>query len=102
MKNMKSELLDSLEGLAPVKCASLRLVDYFGTPERREYALSVDHTEEDLKEFLSDIDFRYSEGEQELFGTVWLEDGTWLDRMSDSTMCWWEYHKYPEVPDYLK
>lgn len=26
MKNMKSELLDSLEGLAPVKCASISTV----------------------------------------------------------------------------
>lgn len=60
-------------------------------------SLKVNHTQEELNEFLKKMDFRYNNGygSQELYGTVWLVDGTWLSRRVSYEVyneCeWWEH-----------
>lgn len=60
-------------------------------------------TDTDINPFLDKLDFEYDDGYggQELFGTVWLKDGTWLERYEyDGAECW-HHKKCPKIPDYL-
>ena len=41
-------------------------------------------------------------GGQELFGTIWYEDGTWSDRGEYDGSEWWNYNKCPDIPDDVK
>jgi hypothetical protein len=66
--------------------------------------LKCNYTPEDFKEFLKYLDFQYDRGHglQEIFGTVWFEDGTWATRGEYDGSEWWEVHEVPEIPDHLK
>ena len=58
-----------------------------GTPSALANALR-------LLDFCYDSDF----GGQELFGTIWLKDGTWLERSEyDGSECW-DHKIRPEMP----
>lgn len=37
-------------------------------------------------------------GSQELFGTVWLSDGSWLVRAEYDGAEWWEHRTVPPIP----
>ena len=58
-----------------------------------------------MKNFLDQIDFEYDNGFgcQELFGTIWYEDGTWSSRGEYDGSEWWEYNSCPKIPkEFLK
>lgn len=65
--------------------------------------LKTPYTEEDLENFWEFLDFEYDEsyGSQELSGTVWFEDGTWLDREEYDGSEWWELRARPDIPEEL-
>lgn len=50
-------------------------------------------------EELDSIEYDSSYGGQELFGTVWLTDGTWLSRGEYDGSEWWEHNVRPPIPD---
>lgn len=62
--------------------------------------LLPNYTPEDLTQTLPRLDFDYDNGYggQELFGTVWLKDGTWLERGEYDGSEWWEHRKRPALP----
>ena len=41
-------------------------------------------------------------GGQELFGTVWMDNGEWLTRGEYDGSEWWEHHRRPSIPEYLE
>lgn len=92
--NAKKELLLELANTAKIKCATI--AHYRG----REASLKVNHTEEEYKEFIDSLDFDYYDGygSQELFGIVWLSDGTWLSRVEYDGSEWWKHNYCPEIP----
>lgn len=61
------------------------------------------HTEKELEEFINKLDFYYDNGygSQELGGVVWLEDA-WLTRGEYDGSEWWDYNRYPDIPEELK
>ena len=65
--------------------------------------LQVNYSREDLEEFLKKLDFRYDSGfgGQELFGTVWFQDGSWLERGEYDGSEWWAFKETPEIPKEL-
>ena len=104
MRNARKELEEMLTRRAKIKCASIKKFDSYDLEEPyQKFELKVNHTEEELESFLESLDFEYDAGygSQELFGTVWLEDGTWLTRGEYDGSEWWEYHKLPEIPEEL-
>ena len=109
MRNARKELERQLTGRAKIKCASIKKSDgydpgcYNFEESFQKFELKVNHTEEELESFLESLDFEYDAGygSQELFGTVWLENGTWLTRGEYDDSEWWEYHKLPEIPGEL-
>lgn len=91
--NAKNELLRAIKGLANVKCATIE-----------SFVLKIGYSLEEYNQFLDSLNFEYDKGygSQHLFGTVWLEDGTWLERGEYDGSEWWEHRICPEIPDICK
>lgn len=99
MKNAKEELLRELnqKWIAPIKCAAVECGKIVAK-------LKVGHTPQEFTEFLEKLDFEYDAGygAQTLFGTVWLEDRSWLTRWKDyDSSEWWEHIEYQDIPEEL-
>ena len=102
MANAKEELLDAVKDTAKIKCASILYEtweDWEDNTSQKTFKLN--HSEEDYNEFLNSLDFTYDDGYgcQELYGTVWLEDGTWLSRGEYDGSEWWEHNVLPTIPE---
>ena len=104
MRNAKEELLKLLEGKAKVKCATITNGDKCDE-DNKDILLKVGYSENEWTEFLKSLNFSYEPGYggQHLFGTVWLEDGTWCTRSEYDCYCseWWEHNQLPEIPSEL-
>lgn len=114
-QNAKTELLEDLTNLAKIRCAiiakicdvipysSLKETDY-----RKRFSKTIElkenYSEEDLSNFLNDLDFEYDSGygQQELYGIIWLTDGSWLSREEYDGSEWWQHWFLPSVPLYLQ
>lgn len=57
-----------------------------------------------FQKFYDALDFEYDDGygSQELFGIVWMKDGSWFERHEYDGAEGWEYKKTPPLPHYLK
>lgn len=99
--NAKEEFLKHTEPHS-VKCATIAFGDEY-YDNRKEYNLPVCWSSTDLSNFLSCIDQNYDSGYggQELFGTIWYNDGTWSTRGEYDGSEWWEHHECPIVPKEL-
>jgi len=69
----------------------------------KDIFLKRPHTDEELDQFIEKLDFNYDEGygSQELEGTVWLKNGTWLTRGEYDGSEWWDLHSLPDIPEEL-
>jgi|TARA_R110000737_G_scaffold289895_1_gene296432 hypothetical protein len=103
MENAKTELLEDLINMPEVKCAKILNGNDWNGKDKREIKLKVGFTTEDWADFLNNLNFDYDSGygSQELFGTLWFNDGSWLERHEyDGAECW--HHKdCPDVPSDL-
>lgn len=105
--NAKDELTRAVSGTdGNITCA---VIEYchcrgFSEAEHRTYVLTEGHSTVELDAFLDSLDFKYdnSYGSQELFGTVWLSDGTWLERGEYDGSEWWEHRERPSIPEELR
>jgi hypothetical protein len=100
--NAKKELIELLEQvIVDIHCAKVSLhARYVNGNTSKAALLKVDHTPEELDEFLDGLDFDYDNGYggQELFGTIWFVDGTYATRGEYDGSEWWEHHTCPEIP----
>ena len=114
--NAKKELLNII-GYHKILCAEIVYSpSIFDESDKKDYiehgwlidsleiTLKYPHTEEELQEFITKLDFNYDNGYggQKLKGGVILDDYAWLTRGEYDGSEWWEYHKRPEIPDKLK
>jgi hypothetical protein len=101
--NAKNELQDILKNKAPVKCASINHGKEWDVSQHATVILPVKHTKKQEVNFFKQLDFEYDNGYggQELFGYVWLKDGTWLERGEYDGSKWWEYKRTPDIPKEL-
>lgn len=99
MRNAKEELLQLLEGKAKVKCATITN-GYEWSEDKTDILLKVGYSENEWTDFLKSLNFSYASGYggQHLFGTVWLEDGTWCTRAGYD---WWKHNQLPRIPSKL-
>tara|TARA_R110002020_G_scaffold36503_4_gene109772 strand:+ start:615 stop:1037 length:423 start_codon:yes stop_codon:yes gene_type:complete len=90
-----------------IKCATIDIILRANMAKRYEDVcisadLPVGYTEEDMDNFMKKLDIEYNRNSphQELFGVIWLKDGTWLSRYG-STGCLWDLQECPDIPDCL-
>jgi hypothetical protein len=105
VRNAKDELNKVISGrYSNVKCASIKHGPDFGDVTQAQIELKEGYSDAELDAFLDSLDFEYENGYgcQELFGTVWLNDGTWLERGEYDGSEWWEHRVCPEIPETLK
>lgn len=110
MANAKQEFLDFIGRVkSPVKCATIQrtIPTYTDTDPDvvQECNLPVNHDKDDyIYGFLESLDFEYNNGygEQELYGTIWFEDGTWANRWEYDGSEGWVLASLPEIPLYLR
>lgn len=101
MANAKNELLEKLNQSTGIKCALIKYRESFGGDGAKTIVLKLNHSKEDYINFLKELDFEYDNGYggQELDGTVWLQDGTWLSRGEYDGSEWWEHNRLPPIPN---
>ena len=104
--NAKQEFLSKVNGHTVI-CAILQEANFCSFDEAEKpwcHILKKGYSEEDYNKFLQEIDFEYNNGYggQEIDGVIWLSDGAWYDRGEYDGSEWWEFHKYPEIPENLK
>lgn len=103
--NAKDELLHALARykvkMVAAKITLDRYIDRQYSEEK--YLLKRGYSEEQLEYFLECLNIEYDSGysSQDLYGTVWLEDGTWLERADYDGSEWWEHMFLPEIPEEL-
>ena len=56
------------------------------------------------EQFTNKLDFEYNAGygTQQLFGTIWFQDGSWATRGEYDGAEWWQHHIRPEIPENLR
>ncbi len=98
-RNAKTELLAAV-GSRTIKAVHLYPAES-GIAVPTQLALGVGYSEEELGLFLEALDFEYNSGygNQELDGTIWFEDGTWMTRREYDGSESWEKHQQPELPE---
>jgi hypothetical protein len=67
----------------------------------RVFILKFGYSPTDLDEFLRSLDFDYDDGygTQELFGTIWLNYGSWYERTEYDGAEGWSRKSRPMIPD---
>jgi len=87
-------------GMNKVLCAKIHLEigeSFFNDriePNLKLINLKLNYSSEEYEKFLKDLDFEYDSGYgcQELFGTIWMQDGTWYSRGEYDGSEWWQHH----------
>lgn len=117
--NAKTEfentLLKTKHSLQEVKCAKIKIegctsrcIEQFGqykdpNPVNASLKLIASRKDGDMQEFLDKLNVVYDcgYGGQELFGTIWFTDGTWLSRYEYDGAEGWQYNICPEIDEDL-
>ena len=101
--NALQELYVELDNYGPMKCADLV---YSPDYDYSVYIkLKVNHTPIELESFkqqMSTIDYDPGYGRQYLRGTIWLMNGTWLERGEYDGSEWWRHLECPSIPEELR
>ncbi len=106
--NAREEFLRNVRGKARVKCVCIYTesgeYDANGDWTKSYKVLKVGYTPKEYEQFLKELNFEYSNGYggQELFGEIWLEDGTWFDRGEYDGSEWWVYQACPPIDELCK
>ena len=89
---------------AAVKCAHVKIDRSAYDDMSNAHLLREGYKQADYDAFLALLDVEYDDGYggQQLYGTIWYENGTWSTRGEYDGSEWWEHHKVPGLPEYLK
>lgn len=102
MKNAKEEFLRvTKQHENKIQC--VHIIHECGMDKFNTYSLRMNHTQEEYDKFVDSLDFEYDggHGAQELFGFIWIDDGSWYERGEYDGAEWWEYKNTPPIPDEL-
>jgi len=91
--NAKQELVEHI-GNKKVKCG---VIEKGGCEwPRPRFVLKIGHSQQDLADFLSNLDYETRNDGYSVFGVIWYEDGTWTERQSSGWSEWWEHITAPD------
>lgn len=96
--NAREEFIKHI-GTRKVLCAKIQNGDGY-EDDIYFFNLTTGWTDEEWNGFLTDIDFEYDSGYggQNLFGTIWYQDGTWSERGEYDGSEWWDHCECPHIP----
>jgi hypothetical protein len=117
MTNILEELKKVIEGngltMDNIKCADMwKFIDYDDNYQQNVVSFII-YTYDDVKPALYDEKraatiadmgkhtYYSGYGGQELFGTVWMDNGEYITRGEYDGSEWWNYHRVPEIPNEL-
>lgn len=103
--NALEEYTLEVAGKEKVICAYIKHETFYNREPLAECLLPLNATPQQYFKFvstLSSINYDQGYGSQELYGTIWYEDGSWSERYEyDGSECW--HHKQtPPIPGELK
>lgn len=107
--NAKTELLDLSNDEITTDQFKCALIEYVAditenVNKSRNIVLKLNYTNKDLDTFLDKLNFNYNNrsGSQRLFGTIWLNDNTWVTReihdYHGNFIEWWTHNVLPNIP----
>jgi len=110
--NLKAELERSLKGRPKVKCANVQVkydcIDMRDLPPSEWEDIELTDKvitlaiNKPLEDFLNQLDIEVAQwGSNAITGTIFLEDGSWLQRMVTEEYAWWQHIVIPEIPKNL-
>ena len=99
--NAKAELLLALQKTEMMRCASLRfhhLADWKPV-QPIVLVLKLNYNVEDFRSFFAGLDISYDNASSmsHLTGTIWLEDGSWLEREQNDWIEFWNHIQVPQI-----
>lgn len=117
--NAKKEFLEFVEEHnLQLKCGTFEKLKYWWEDRRQKKQcriinLPVNYTQEELGDFLSELDFDDSMTSDENskepsfhlgYNVVWFTDGTWGSKEFDHVnwISYWVHHTVPPIPETLK
>ena len=66
--------------------------------------LKIEYSKIALREFLKKLNFKYDDDEygmQKLVGTIWMKNGSWLERCVNDGVEMWRVIELSKIPPYL-
>ena len=103
-RNAKAELKELLSEpeMASILAAEVSFDPNYEYEEEPSHVLTLPmgfsaKEEQNLWAFL-DRTYDAGWGSQKLFGTIWLQDGSWLTRGEYDGSEWWNHNKRPAIP----
>jgi len=101
--NAKKELLYRA-AKRNIRCALITYNPSYTEATQQTIVLKENYSKADLEGFLKELDFEYDNGwgHQYIDGTVWLNDGCWLERQEYDGSEGWDLKEYPEIPEQCK
>lgn len=101
--NAREEFLKHIEDRKVICAEICKGAEYYDPEERIVTRLKLNYSDKDYKKFLRRLNFGYDDGYggQNLYGTIWYDDGSWSERGEYDGSEWWEYKKCPEIPTEL-
>ena len=105
--NAMTELQNLLaeKGVASILAAEVSFNEDFqysreDVPADEIFTLPMEFTPEQKVAFWKFLDRKYDKGYggQQLFGTIWLQDGSWFTRGEYDGSEWWAHQKRPPIP----
>lgn len=102
LRNAKQEFLNVTKNYKVIAAKFSFDKDYsWKEEETNVFELKPLYKEEDYNKLLEFLDRKYDSGYggQNLFGTIYCEDGVWIDRGEYDGSEWYNVHKYPSLRD---
>lgn len=101
LTNAKQEFMKAVNYPSKIKCVSIVYENQGrGWGETRKVVLKLNYVQDEYKEFLNLLDLTYKGGfsDQELYGIVLFEDGSWLSRVEYDGSLQWKHNISPVIP----
>lgn len=102
MQNLKKETLRKMSSNHTIHDIAWAKVIYMPSlvDEPTENILKVNHSEDELKDFINSLDFNYDDGYgmQEVYGIIMFNDDFWLERIEYDGSERWGLKKKPSIP----
>jgi len=111
LKEVEEVLKQNNKTTDDIKCLQIQLGSPVSAPigdewftKPIEFIVPVNYDVDEFGQTLCDMSnntYDSGYGGQELFGTIWMKNGDWLERGEYDGSEWWEYKTCPEIPNEL-